>query len=432
MLRFAPSPTGDMNIGNLRVAIFNYIMSKQLNEKLIIRIEDTDKERNIEGKDKEILELLSLFAIDYEYVIHQSDNIKTHQKMAMKLLMNKKAFSCFCSDDWLNKQKEQAKIDKKYFTYDGHCESLSDDVILNTEAPFTIRIKKPLKNIKFTDLIRGGFDYRPLDVDSFVILEQDKTPTYNYACAVDDMVYDISTVIRDENHISNTPKQIQIRNSLGYEKEINYIHLPIILNAQTGEKMSMNNAGSSIQWLINEGFLPVAIANYLVLLGNNAPKDIFTLEESIEWFDIKNLSKNAVEFDINKLRYINREHLKIIDELRLSKILGFADTDIGELAKLYLDESSTIKELKNKIDVIFSKKETLVGFEEELDKLKLCFKSAPYFDDFNQLNKYITNETELTGKSLSKPLRYILTGAIEGPDLNEIYPFIKNYLGEII
>ncbi len=432
MLRFAPSPTGDMNIGNLRIAIYNYIMSKQLNEKLIIRIEDTDKEKTIKGKDKEILELLSLFAIDYEYVIHQSDNVKTHQKMAMKLLMNKKAFSCFCSDDWLNKQKEQAKIDKKLFTYDGHCESLSDNVILNTEAPFTIRIKQPHKNIKFTDLIRGGFDYKPTDVDSFIILEQDKTPTYNYACAVDDMVYDISTVIRDENHISNTPKQIQIRNSLGYEKKINYVHLPIILNTQTGKKMSMSDDNSSIQWLINEGFLPVSIANYLILIGNNAPKEIFTLEESIKWFDIEKVSENAVEFDMDKLRFINREHLKIIDELRLSKILGFADTDIGELAKLYLEEFSTIKELKRKINLIFSKKETLVGFEDELNKLKLYFKSAPYFDDFNQLNKHIINETKLKGKSLSKPLRYILTGTIKGPDLNKIYPFIKNYLGEII
>ena len=432
MFRFAPSPTGDMHIGNLRIAIYNYIMSKQLNEKLIIRIEDTDKEKNIEGKDKEILELLSLFAIDYEYVIHQSDNVKTHQKMAMKLLMNKKAFSCFCSEDWLNKQKEQAITDKKPFTYDGHCESLSDDVILNTEAPFTVRIKKPLNNISFTDLVRGNFDYKPLDIDSFVILEQDKNPTYDYACAVDDMVYDISTVIRDENYISNTPKQIQIRNSLGYEKEINYVHLPSILNAQTGKKMSMSSDDSSIQWLINEGFLPVAIVNYLVLLGNNAPKEIFTLEESIEWFDIKKVSKNAVEFDMDKLRFINREHLKTIDELRLSKILGFADTDIGELAKLYLEESSTIKELKTKINLIFSKKESLAGFEEELDKLRLCLKSAPYFDDINQLNKHIVNETNLTAKSLSKPLRYILTGTVEGPALNEIYPFIKNYLGEII
>ena len=432
MLRFSPSPTGDMHIGNLRVAFFNYIMSKQLNEKLIIRIEDTDKEKNIEGKDKEILELLALFSIDYEYVIHQSDNKKNHHKMAMQLLMKKKAFSCFCSDNWLDKQREEAKKNKKPFIYDGHCENLKDDVILNTEAPFTVRIKKPEKNIHFTDLVKGDFNYDPLDVDSFVILQQDKTPTYNYACAVDDMFNNISTVIRDEDHLSDTPKQIHIRQSLGYDKEINYIHLPIIVNASTGKKMSTNDDASSVRWLIDEGILPVAIANYLVLLGNKPPKEIFSLEEAIEWFDINKISKSAAKFDMDKLRFINQQHLQIIDELRLSKILGFADADIGKLGKLYLEEASTIKEIKTKVDLIFSKKETMEGFEEEFTQLKECLQKAPFIDDFNELKKYITSETALKEESLSKPLRYILTGAMDGPNLGAVYPFIKNYLGEII
>lgn len=432
MLRFAPSPTGDMNIGNLRIAVFNHIMSKQLNEKLIIRIEDIDKERNIEGKDKEILEILSLFNIDYEYVIHQSDNIKNHRKMAMQLLMKKKAFSCFCSAGWLDKQKDEAKQNNKPFLYDGHCESLKDDIVLNTEAPFTVRIKKPESTIKFTDQVRGDFTYEPSNVDSFVILHQDKTPTYNYACAVDDMFYDISTVIRGEEHLSNTPKQIHIRKLLGYEKEINYIHLPTILNAQTDQKMSETDDTSSVKLLIDEGFLPVAIANYLVLLGSKTPKEIFTLEEAIEWFDIKKISKATATFDMDKLRFINREHLKSIDELRFSKILGFADTDIGKLGKLYLEEASTIKEIKAKIDAIFSKKEPLDGFEEEFNKLKVCLQDAPFIEDFNELEKYITGKTELKGELLLKPLRYVLTGAVDGPDLSKIYPLIKNYLGEII
>jgi len=432
LLRFAPSPTGDMNIDSLRTAVFSHIISKQLNEKLIIRIEDIDKDKIIEGKDKEILELLGLFSIDYEYVIHQSDNIKTHQKMAMKLLMNKNAFSCFCSDDWLNKQKEQAAADKKPFRYDGHCENLKDDVVLNTEAPFTVRIKKPNDNILFTDLINGDFDYKPFDVESFVILKQDKTPTYNYACALDDMVYDISTVIRSEDHISNTPKQIHIRNLLGYDKGINYVHLPLISNNTTSKNMDKNDNSFSIQWLINEGILPVAIANYIVLMGNETPKEIFTLEEAVEWFDIKKVSKIDAKFDFDKLLFINREHLKTFDDLRLSKILGFADTDIGKLAKLYLEEISTIKELKNKIDLIFSKKETLSGFEKEFKTLKICFETSPHFDDFNELKTYISNETGLKDECLLNPLTYILTGEVTGPNINKIYSLIKNYLGEIV
>ena len=432
MLRFAPSPTGDMHIGNLRVAIFNYIVSKQLNEDLIIRIEDTDKERNIEGKDKEILEILNLFSIEYKSVVLQSDSLKYHQKIALQLMTQKKAFACFCSDEKLDELREQSIKDGKPFRYDGFCETLSDETVLNTNAPFTVRLKKPDTNIKFTDLLKGDFDYAPFDVDSFIILRQDKTPTYNYACAVDDMIMDISVVIRGEDHISNTPKQIHIRNSLAYTKEIKYVHLPIILNAQTGKKMSKRDDASSVKWLIAEGFLPSAIANYLVLMGNKAPYEIFTLEDAISWFKIENVSRSAAKFDIDKLRFINRKHLEIIDEMRLSKILGFADADIGKLGKVYLEEASTIKEIKEKISLIFAPKTTCEDFQEEFLQLKECLQKAPFFDDFEELKKYVANETNLKGKSLFKPLRYILTGAHNGPNISDVYPLIKNYLGEII
>ena len=431
MLRFAPSPTGDMHIGNLRVAIFNYIVSKQLNEGLIIRIEDTDKERNIEGKDKEILEILNLFSIEYKSVFYQSENLKYHQKMALQLMTQKKAFACFCSDSKLEELKEESIKKGIAFRYDGFCETLSDETVLNTNAPFTVRLKKPEHNIKFTDLLKGDFEYAPFDVDSFIILRQDKTPTYNYACSVDDMLMDISMVIRGEDHVSNTPKQIHIRESLGYTKEIKYVHLPIILNASTGKKMSKRDDASSVKWLIDEGFLPSAIANYLVLMGNKTPTEIFTLEEAISWFKIENVSKSGAKFDIDKLRFINRKHIELLDDMRLSKILGFADNDIGKLAKLYLEEASTIKEIKSKLNNIFSQKSTLEGFEQESQTIKEVLKNSPYFENYDDLKDYVVQKTELKGKNLFKPLRYILTGVENGPNLTDIYPFIKNYIGEI-
>ena len=431
MLRFAPSPTGDMHIGNLRVAIFNYIVSKQLKEDLIIRIEDTDTERNIEGKDKEILEILNLFSIEYKSLFYQSANLKYHKKMALQLMTQKKAFACFCSDEKLDELRQKAESEKKPFRYDDFCENLSDETVLNTNAPFTVRIKRPEQNIKFTDLLKGSFDYAPFDVDSFIILRQDKTPTYNYACAVDDMLMDISVVIRGEDHVSNTPKQIHVRNSLGYEKEIKYVHLPIILNAQTGKKMSKRDDASSVKWLIDEGFLPSAIANYLVLMGNKTPTEIFTLEEAISWFKIENVSRSGAKFDIDKLRFINRKHIELLDDMRLSKILGFADNDIGKLAKLYLEEASTIKEIKSKLNNIFSQKSTLEGFEQESQAIKEALKNAPYFENYDDLKDYVVQKTELKGKNLFKPLRYILTGVENGPNLTDIYPFIKNYIGEI-
>jgi glutamyl-tRNA synthetase len=432
LLRFAPSPTGDMHIGNLRVAVLNHILSKQLNEDLVIRIEDTDKARNIEGKDEEILKMLDLFSIDYKSVVHQSNNIKYHTQMAMQLLLDNNSFNCFCSDEALEKDRQTAKDEGKPYRYTDFCTNLSSETKEQCNAPFTVRISRPQDNIKFKDGIKGDFDYEPFDVDSFVILRQDKTPTYNFACAVDDMIFDISTVIRGEDHLSNTPKQIHIRNSLGYDREIKYVHLPMILDMETGKKMSKRDSASSVHWLVSQGYLPVAISNYLVLLGYSPPVEIFTLEEATKWFDINKISRAAAKFDIQKLKFINREHIKIMDDMRLSKLLGYADEDIGQLGKLYIKECDTINEIKAKVDTIFASKDTVEGFEQEYKILRECLKEAPFIDDFNDLKKHITKQTGLKGKQLFMPLRFALTGAISGPNVSDIYPFIKNYLGEIV
>ncbi|RYA22904.1 glutamate--tRNA ligase family protein [Malaciobacter marinus] len=424
MLRIALSPTKDIDLEDLRIALLNYIISKKTDEELVIRIDDANKDKNIEGKDKEILELLNLFSIEHSRVIYQSENIKYHQKLAMQLMTQKKAFSCFCSDTKLNELKESAKKEGKNYNYDDFCANLSDEIILEVNAAFTVRIKRPIDNIKLIDSFNGEFDYTPNDIDSFIILNHDKTPTTEYACAVDDMIYDITMVINKKEHILSAPRQIHIRNSLGYKKDINYIHLPSILN----EKENSN----SIKWLIEEGFLPVAIANYLVFLGNETPKEIFTLEEAIQWFDIKNISNKEVIFDFEKLKTINKKHLELIDDLRLSKLLGFADTDIGKLGKLFLSETSTLNGIKEKLNLIFSKKDLCKDFEDESKQIIKCLKEAPHIDDFNNFKNYITQNTGLKDDSLLIPLRYLLTKEENGVNLSDIYPYIKNYLGEII
>ena len=431
MLRFAPSPTGDMHIGNLRVALINHILSKQLNEELLIRIEDTDRKRNVDGKEKEILEILNLFSINYSRVVHQSENIKYHTQMAMKLLLDKKAFNCFCSENALDLDRKKAIQEKKPYRYSGFCETISDETKFNCNAPFVVRLKKPTSNIKFTDLVKGDFSYEPFDVDSFILLREDKSPMYNFACAIDDMLYDISTVVRGEDQLPNTPKQIHIRKSLGYERDINYIHLPLILNFETGEKMSKRDDASSVRWLVDQGYLPAAIANYLILLGYNPPLEIFTIEEAMVWFDVHKISKAAAKFDLTKLKFINREHIKMMNELRLSKILGYADKDLGTLAKMYIQECDTVKELKAKVDAIFQSKPALEGSQKELQLLKECLQNAPYFDELAQLKEYIAKQTKLEKKAIPVLLRYTITGAINGPNLSELYPLIKNYLGEI-
>ncbi len=422
MLRFAPSPTGDMHIGNLRVALFNYIVSKQKNEDLIIRIQDLDKEKNIEGKDQEILDLLSLFNIEYSQVIYRSQNVRFHSAMALQLVHEKKAFSCFCSDEWLDKKREEAKEQKITYRYDDACRNLPDELVLDNTSPFTIRVIKPNDSITIKDYIKGEVNFESEDVDSFIILRQDKTPTYNFSCAVDDMLNDISLVIRGEDHMNNTPKQNHIRNSLKYDKKIEYAHLPAILN----------DDAFSVKWLLEEGFLPSAISNYLISIENKPPKEIFTLEESIEWFDLAKISKSSAHFDISMLKHINKEHLKNLDDKELSRYVGFADTEIGKLAKVYLEEVDTTKELRTKIEPIFADKKIPKEFLDSAKTMLETIKSAPYFDEYSDFKNYIMKESGLKDKDFLNTFRYLLTGAGNGPDIAEIYKYLKNYIGEII
>ena len=431
MLRFAPSPTGDMHIGNLRVALFNYILSVQKNEPLIIRIEDTDKERNIEGKDKEIIGILDLFGIKYRDVIYQSENIKYHRAMALQLIHEKIAFNCFCLPETLDTKREKAKSEHKPYRYDDACLKLTPEQTIDNDMPFTVRLRKPTVDVEFTDVIKGKMSFKPDDIDSFIILRADKTPTYNFACAIDDMIADISMVIRGEDHVSNTPKQIAIRAALNYTKEIHYAHLPVILN-DSGKKMSKRDDASSVKWLLEEGFLPSAIINYLILIGNKPPKEIFELEEALEWFDLAGISKAPAKFDITKLRFINKKHLEKLDDVELSRYVGFADKDIGKLAKAYLEEVSTTKELREKISSIFSVKTVPQEFEEAAAKMKETLLEAPFFEEFDDFKAYLMQESGLKGKNFFKPLRILLSGAEHGPELDVIYPYIKNYLAEIV
>ena len=422
MLRFAPSPTGDMHMGSLRLALFNYIVSKQRKEEFIVRVEDMNKEKNIEGKDQEILSLLSLFNIHYSQVIYQSENIRFHSAMALQLIHEKKAFSCFCSPSWLEQKHKEAKVAKKTYSYDDACRNLPAELVIDNTNPFTIRIVRPDSTITIHDKIKGNRSFKPEAIDSFMIMHQDKTPTYNFACAVDDMLSDISMIIRSEINIENTSKQEHIRASLKYEKKVEYAHLP-----------TLENDTLSVKHLLEEGYLPEAILNYLVSIGNKTPKEIFTLEETIEWFDLSQISNSPTLFDINILKHINREHLKALDTKELSRYVGFADTEIGELARIYLEEVGTTKELKSKINPIFNPKRDIPkAFATDAALLTTVIKKAPYFEEYDAFKSHILKESALEGKIFDKVLRLLLTNTEDGPDLAKIYKYLKNYIGEIV
>ncbi len=430
MLRIAPSPTGDMHIGHLRVALFNYICAVQREEPLLIRIEDTDKERFIPGKEKEIFEILALFGIGYQEQQLQSNNLRFHRAMALQLLQDKKAFNCFCTPETLEAKREAAKKAHVIYRYDGACENLPAEAVIDNPNPFTIRLKKPSGPITVQDIIKGESVFTPEEIDSFVLMDADKYPTYNFACAVDDMLSDISLIVRGEEHLSDTPKQIAIHRALGYTKTIEYAHLPLILDRE-GKKMSMHDDASSVKWLLGEGYLPEAIANYLILMGNTTPTEIFTLKEAIKWFDLSTLSKAPERFDIDRLKHINREHLKGLDPKELSRYVGFADEEIGNLANVFLEEAGTLKELREKIGAVFAPKIAPDECREEFNLLRDLTLKAPHFDDFEAYEAYLAEHSGLKEKNLFKPLRILLSGTDNGPELADLYRYLKNYIKEV-
>ena len=431
MYRFAPSPTGDMHIGNLRAAIFNYICSIKDKSGFILRIEDTDTARNIEGKEEEIQEILHKFGIKWQTLYYQSKNLKFHREFAHKLLIDKKAFCCFCSSEILAQKKELAKQNDEAYRYDGTCERLSDEQVLECEKPFVIRMKKPASTMKFKDAIKGEISFEPENIDSFVIMREDKTPTYNFACAIDDMLEGVTFVIRGEDHVSNTPKQEWIRECVGFSEKIQYAHLPIILDNE-GKKMSKRDSSSSVKWLLECGYMPEAIANYLILLGNKTPCEIFTIEEAVQWFDITKISKNPAKFDITKLAQINREHIKRASDERLSELFSL-EISRANLIRFYTQESSLIPEISAKISAIFSAKKISEEWCENAEILRnLILNESEIPAEFNEFKSNLMKKSALKGKAFFMPLRLLLTNSEHGPELSELFPLIRDEIRAVV
>ena len=433
MLRFAPSPTGDMHIGNLRAAIFNYILAKQRNEEFLLRIEDTDVERNIEGKDKEILQILTLFGILWDKLVYQSENLRYHQTIADHLQKSGKAFLCYCTEGFLDKKREEAKQAKRAFRYDDSWSELEKD---SNPTP-VVRLHGAKADVCYTDRIKGALTFGAGEVDSFVILRANGLPTYNFACAVDDVLYDISFIVRGEDHTTNTPKQILIREAMQCSAPIDFAHLPIILNEE-GKKMSKREQSSSVKWLLEEGFLPQAIANYLISMGNNTPVEVFTLKESIAWFDIAKITKSPVKFDIKRLRFLNREHFKRLSDSELAYLLESSSPQVGALARFYLQEASTLNELRNAIEPIFSAKNpsAFPEFAGEIVQLHghiiaMLDSLHPALASFESFKKELMAQSSLKGKHFFKPLRILLTGKLDGPELSDLYPLVWGMLKDI-
>ncbi len=410
MLKFSFLPKKDLTINDLRVAILNYIVAKEKNDGFIIGVSDIAI--NLDGKEQESLDILKKFAIKEDILIYQSEKIKTYQEFAYKLLKENKAFACFCNQEELSKEEK----------YNNRCLHLSNKEIEQFKSKnkkFRIRIKAPKNPLIINDNLLGDIEFQENEIDSFVILDENGNPTYNFASAIDDMSMAIDTIITDKTQLNNSIKQKYIQNELGYSNSIEYIHLPLIENS--------NNY--SIKRLLKEGFLPDAIINYLLTVSYKEEKEIFYLPDAIKWFDINKVDTSSILFDIDRLKELNRNHLQIMDSKKLSSIFGFADKEIGELLKLYLNNVSTINELEQIIKNIFEPKDC--NKSKNIKILSQIIQKAPMIKSFQEFKIYLEQKSNLKDKDLEEPLKYLLTGENQGLELEKIYPLIKSYILEV-
>lgn len=403
MYRFAISK--DMHLEQLREAAFNYICAKQNSKPFSLIFMDT---KGFEDKkDEEILAILGLFGIECKVPYYQSANIKFYRQFAIKLLQDKKAFSCFCQS--------------KKTPYDGTCKHLSDFEVLNNESHFSIRINRPTEAVKFKDTIKGEIVCD--DLDDFIIMTKDKYPTCDFALAIDDMLQNITHVI-SKNSINSTAKQIHIRKSLRYDSEVIYTHLPPILYE--------NKENPTVLELLEQGYLPDALINYLMQLCFKTPCEIFTLNETLKWFDISKISSKSAHFDSQTLKRINREHIKKLDDEKLALMLGFKSKDIGKLAKFYTKYADTLNELKAKIEAIFSKKEIPNEYKNECEEMMSVLQNAPIFSEYEEFLAHICEKMGKPKEQLKTPLQILLTNNSDNIELENLYTFIKNYIKEIV
>jgi len=304
--RFAPSPTGTLHIGGVRTALFNYVYAKKHSGKFLVRIEDTDRERSTKEFEKNILDSLDSIGLSPdEKPINQSERGDIYQAAAQKIIDSGQAYYCNCSVERLEKMRSEQQANGQKPQYDGKCRNLN----LKKSSDTVLRLKTPLDGeIVVKDYVRGDIVFNNAELDDLIILRSDGSPTYHLCNVVDDFEQGVTTVIRGEDHISNTPRQIHIQNALGYP-ELEYAHLPLVLGSDK-KRLSKRHAATSLEEYKDEGYLDSAILNTLARLGwSRGDKEVFYLEDLIKDFDITEVQKAGAIFDVTKLDFLNSQHM---------------------------------------------------------------------------------------------------------------------------
>lgn len=308
--RFAPSPTGYLHVGSARTALYCWLFAKHVEGTFILRIEDTDRERSTPEAVEVILEGMRWLGLDYDEGPHfQTKRFDRYTEIAQQLLESGHAYRCYCSKERLEQLRAALSAKGEKPRYDGHCRNLTE---VKNDAPFVIRFKNPQTgSVKFHDLVRGDVEIENAELDDLVILRSDGTPIYNFTVVVDDADMQIDTVIRGEDHISNTPRQINILRALG-AKIPQYAHIPMILGSD-GKRLSKRHGAVSVLQYRDDGYLPHALINYLVRLGwSHGDQEIFSKPEMIAAFNLDHVSKSPAAFNSEKLNWLNQHYMKTL------------------------------------------------------------------------------------------------------------------------
>ena len=370
-LRFAPSPTGYLHVGGARTALFNWLYARHYDGDFLLRIEDTDKARSTDESTRAIFEGMQWLGLDWtEDVVYQGANLERHQQDAYRMLESGAAYRCFCTAAELDERRKAAEANKEAFKYDRRCDRLTSAEIERRVAsgePFVLRFRIPEGTTEWNDLVHETIAFPNKDLEDFVILRSNSTPIYNLAVVSDDIAMGITLVMRGDDHISNTPKQILLYRALGAELPV-FAHLPMI-HGMDGKKLSKRHGATAVGDYQHQGILPDAMLNFLALLGwsPGGDREIMTREEMVSLFNVDGLQRKAAIFDPQKLEWMNGQHLSRTSSEVLATIIGTGGTTIG----LSLSGTGTVIP-RNVLDLLKVRARRIGDIEKQ---------SGPYISD---------------------------------------------------
>ena len=430
--RFAPSPTGHLHIGGARTALFSYLFAKANNGKFLLRFEDTDQERSKDEYVKSILKSLDWMKIKLDSdPVYQSKKIAKHKELAIELYKKGFAYACDCSEETLTKMREEQIVKKQKPKYNG----LNRNKNIKFSQGMVLRFKFPLEGkSKFKDLILGDIEIDNKEFDDFIILRSDGSPTYNFSAAIDDMYMKITTVIRGDDHITNTLKQINVLDALGATIP-SYAHLPMVL-AESGKRLSKRDGAEDILDYKKKGYLNDALINYLVRLGwSYGEEEIFSLEKLQKIFTLDDVNSSPSKYSQDLLDWYNNKYLnfltseELIMKVKENSGVDFSEIDNGELAiSLLAKGANSLNQIAEESTYFFE--EPQIKFELlNIDNNKKILFSKFYEQlkeigfEKNIIEKYIKEfllANDLKFPELGKPLRLILTGQENAPSITEL------------